>query len=794
MRTFVIRTLPVFVPVVVVTLGVASQASQRTPDRASTTTRRPDAGERPLLDQYCVGCHNQRLNTAGLALDTLSLDSVTTTAATWEKVVAKLRSGAMPPVGRPRPTGQALQAFIANAEGELDRAAAKNPNPGKPAVHRLNRAEYVNAIRDLLDVDVDASALLPPDDSAHGFDNIADILTLSSGLLERYMAAAQKISRAAVGDPTIRPITDAYRVSQNVRQEDRPSEDLPWGTRGGLAIRRYFAVDGNYTLKVHMRYAVGQDDLVGLNHLSIVEVRVDGAPVDQFTFGRGANYGREGVIPDTYQFRIPISAGAHVITVGFQNATLEPENLAPRFPTSNYSFQNDHQAPPRIDFVELGGPYDVKGASASPSRRRIFVCQPTDAGSEGTCARTIVSTIARHAYRLPVEAADVEPLLAFYRSARQNGSFDDGIQAALERILVSPQFLFRAERVPENHLASNAYRISDLELASRLSFFLWSSIPDDELLDTARQGTLHQPAVLAQQVRRMIADGRSRALVENFAGQWLQLRDLQVVKPDPKVFPDFDDELRAAFKTETELFVESQLHDDRSVADLLSANYTFLNERLAAHYGVPNVYGSHFRRVALSDGNRGGILGQASILTVTSYANRTSPTLRGKWILQNILGAPPPAPPPNVPALEEQPGVKYRTMRERMEQHRKNPACAACHARIDPLGFAMENFDGVGRWRTRQGDAPIDASGSLDGTAFNGAAQVTKLLVAHKEEFVTTVTEKLLTYALGRGLDYYDMPAVRQIMRRSAAADYRWSSIVLEIVNSTPFQMRRSES
>jgi hypothetical protein len=756
------------------------------------------SAERATLDRYCVTCHNARTKTAGLTLDRLNIDDVGADAAVWERVVAKLQSGAMPPVGLPRPDKASITSVIATVDGKLDHFSATHPDPGKPLVHRLNRAEYANAIRDLLAVDVDVQSLLPPDDSAFGFDNMAEILTVSPGLLERYLTAAEKISRAAIGDPTIHPTVESFRVSQDVRQEDRASEDLPWGTRGGIAIRRYFPVNGEYSVRIHMRYAVGQDDLVGLNDTALVETRVDGARVEQFAFGQKPKYSDrvktfgKGGVPDAYEFRIPVTAGTHVIGVDMRSETLELENLAPRFPTSNYSFQNDHQAPARIDFVELGGPYNVAEAD-SPSRRQIFVCKPTGANDEA-CAKTIISRLARRAYRRPVDATDLEGLLPFYRNQAEGSRFEAGIQAALERILVSPQFLFRAERTPRGTAAGGAYHVSDLELASRVSFFLWSSIPDEELLNLAAQGKLRQPGVLEAQVRRMLADARARALVSNFAGQWLQLRDLQIVKPDPKGFAEFDDELREGFQRETEFFFESQLHDDRSVVDLLTAKYTFVNERLARHYGIPAVYGSHFRRVELTDPSRIGLLGQASVLTVTSYADRTSPTLRGKWVLQNILGAPPPSPPPDVPALEEEPGAKYRTMRERMEQHRKNPACAACHARIDPLGFAMENFDAVGQWRVRQGETPIDASGSLDGTNFNGVAQLRELLLQHQQEFVATVTKKLLTYALGRGIDYYDMPAVRGILREAAPGEYRWSAIILGIVKSTPFQMRRSES
>ncbi len=796
----------------VLTVLVAASAADLGASSTRSRERSPVATYQALLDRYCITCHNEQLETAGLMLDRLDVEHVPGDAAVWEKVVAKLRTGAMPPVGRPRPDGAAVHNLVAWLETEIDQAAAARPNPGRAVLHRLNRAEYVNAVRDLLSLAIDGTSLLPPDDSAFGFDNIADILTVSPALLERYLAAAEKISRLAVGDAVaIRPIVDVYRVPHNVRQEARASDDLPWGTRGGISFRRYFPVDGEYILKIHMKYAVGQDSLMGVTHRSVIDVRVDGVPVEKIPFGfdpradgleadlptrRQANdiYTRQFEFPDTYEVRFPIAAGTHVVGVAFHDATLEREDLAPRFPTSNYSFQNDRDAPPRIDRVELGGPYNATTPRESPSRRNIFVCYPTSDLHAGACAREILSGLAARAYRRPVTDADVETLLAFYEKGRRERSFEGGIQLALERILVSPRFLFRAERDPPAVEPGIAYRVDDVELASRLSFFLWSSIPDRELLDLAMAGRLKDSVILEQQVRRMISDLKSRALASNFVGQWLRLRDLQVVRPDPKTFPDFDDELREAFRRETELFFESQLRDDRSVVDLLQADYTFLNERLARHYGIPKVYGAHFRRVELEDAARGGLLGQASILTVTSYANRTSPTLRGKWVLENILGAPPPAPPPDVPALEERPGVKFRTMRQRLEQHRRNPACAACHARIDPLGFALENFDGVGQWRTHQGRAPIDASGMLDGTTFDGVSELRAMLVNRDEEFVAAVAGKLLTYALGRGIDYYDMPAIRRIIRQSARNDYRWSSIILEVVKSVPFQMRRSES
>jgi hypothetical protein len=754
-----------------------------------------------LLDRYCVTCHNERLKTASLLLDKADVGHVGDGAEVWEKVITKLRSGAMPPAGRPRPDKASADEFIAWLETSVDRAANAHPNPGRPAVHRLNRAEYTNAIRDLLALEIDGASLLPADDSGYGFDNIADLLSVSPGLLERYLSAAQKISRLAVGDPAIRPFVDRYVVAEGTRQEDQASDDLPFGTRGGIAVRRYFPLDGDYSVNVRMKTAVGQNELIGANHTSQVQVLLDRALVKEFTFGRDKTAGQNRVrtfyggedIPENYLFRFPVKAGSHVVGVALPTNTLEPEDLGHPFPTGEYDFLNATEGEARIDSLEVGGPYNAAGPGETASRQRIFVCHPTGSKDEESCAKVILSKLAARAYRQPAADEDVQPLIASYRTARRERGFDAGIQAAIERMLLSPRFLFRIEADPENAAPGTVYRISDLELASRLSFFLWSSVPDDELLNVAARGKLKDPAILEGQVRRMIADRRSAALVKNFAGQWLYLRDLQNVKPDLKEYPQFDDELREAFEQETELFFDSQLRDDHRIVDMLQANYTFLNERLANLYGIPDVYGPNFRRVQLSDPNRGGLLGQASLLTVTSYANRTSPTKRGKWVLENILGAPPPAPPPDVPALEEAPGVKYQTMRERMEAHRKNPACAACHARIDPLGFAMENFDGIGQWRTEVGHSAIDASGVLDGTNFNGAAELRKLLLTRQAEFVTTVTRKLLTYALGRGAEYYDMPAVRQIIRQAAPTDYRWSSVVSGIVNSVPFQMRRTQ-
>ena len=775
---------------------VLRAAAHRSQQGASASDR---SASQAVLTRYCVTCHSQRLRTAGLVLEGLDLDRIPANAEVWEKVVAKLRGGAMPPAGAPRPDKAAHEGLTGWIESALDRAAAAEPTPGRRILHRLNRVEYANVIRDLLALEINSAALLPPDDTGYGFDNIADVLTVSPGLLERYLAAARRISRQALGDPTIRPATEKYTTAMLDRQEERASEDLPFGTRGGIAIRRHFPVDGEYVLRIVMRRPSGSNNtIVGIGTREDIEVRIDGERVKQFTFG--GNDGPErasvafGDASGQFEVRLPIKAGPRIVGVTFPQSALEREDLRPHIPTSNYSFLDDRRALARIDTVEIDGPYNASGAEESPTRR-ILVCRPTSPAEEEPCAKRILSTLARRAYRRPVTGVDIQPLLNLYQAGRREGDFDAGIQAALERLLVSPHFLFRAERDPASVGSNGVHRISDIDLASRLSFFLWSSIPDDELLGLAEKGRLSDPTVVAQQVQRMLRDPRSAALTDNFAGQWLFLRNLEHVRPDQHAYPDFDDELRAAFRTETELLFRSQVREDRSVVDLLNADYTFVNARLARHYGIPNVYGSHFRRIVLSDKKRVGLLGHASILTVTSYANRTSPVLRGKWILENILGSPPPAPPANVPALDEaKPGTTYRSMRERMEQHRKNPACALCHSRIDPLGFAMENFDGIGQWRTQDGGSTIDTSGALpDGTKFNGPVELRDLLLNRRREFVTLATTKLLTYALGRGVEYYDMPAVRRIVQDAAARDYRWSAIIDGIVSSTPFQMRRSQ-
>ena len=764
----------------------------------------PTAPARELVAKYCVACHNQKLRTANLVLDDAS-----NSAETWEKVIVKLRSRSMPPPGIRRPDNATYDAVAESLEAELDRAAAAHVNPGRTAsLHRLNRTEYANAVRDLIAVDVDAQAMLPPDEQAYGFDTNAEALAMQPALLDRYVAAAANIARRAVGDATLPPAFERYGAIQGnsneqtyLRQTERLTEDFPLGSRGGIAVRHYFPVDGEYVFKIRLQRNY-ESVIRGLNVANRFEIRVDGNRVGQFTLGGGgaASQAKDFLYDgdEALQVRVPVKAGLRrVVATMLKSEDAEPEGAGPdRIPT--WSRESDNAAAPTaISSLLVGGPYDAKVPRDSPSRQLIFVCQPNSASEETPCATKILSRLARRAYRRAASNDDVETLLAFYKQARAAGSFDDGIRAALERTLVSPDFLFRIEADPAGVAPGQAYPISDVELASRLSFALWSSIPDDTLLDVAIGGKLRQPAVLEQQVTRLLADPRARAsLVQNFFAEWLQIRNVRLLNPESTKFPWFDDNLRAAFVKEIELFLDAQLKEDRSIVSLLTSNETFLNEQLARHYGIPDVYGSHFRRVTLTDENRFGLLGKASVLAVTSYTTRTSPTIRGKWLLENILAAPMPAPPPNIPALEaSNKDGKPLSVREMLEMHRANPACASCHARMDPLGFSLENFDAIGQWRTTDAGKTINASGVLlDGTQVTGPAALQHALVAQKQQFVRAVTEKLLTYSLGRGVEYYDAPAIREIVRGAAADDYRWSSVVLGIVKSAPFQMRRSGS
>jgi len=773
---------------------------------------------RPVIDRYCVGCHNGRLKTAGLILDSPDLASFPASAPVWEKVVNKLRTQAMPPAGVPRPDGATYDAVAAALEQTLDHAAAAHPNPGRPPIHRLSRFEYGNVIRDLLGLEVDVRSLLPPDDLSYGFDNIAAVLSLSPALMDRYLSAARLISRLAVGDPTTPPATQVYRLLEEpaLMQDERMGDDLPFGTRGGVAVRHHFPLDAEYELKIRLqRTRDGSGEIRGLDDEHQIDVRLDRSRVGLLTVGR-----RLGDLPpidnlpplpppqagrddertqyeihadDELKVRFAANAGTRLLQVAFLDGVFKYEG-ARLYRLPNWGFAVNRGGMPAIETVSITGPFMPTGRGDTESRRKLFVCRPRSQAEERGCAERILTALARRAYRRPVSRADVDVLVEFYQSGRTNGDFDAGIEAALRRVLVDPEFLFRVERPPVGADPGSVYALNDVELASRLSFFLWSSMPDEQLLRLASRGELHTRETLAAEVRRMLADPRASALVTNFVGQWLYLRNMRTVTPDPAVFPDFNENLRADFERETELFVENTLREDRSVVDLLSADYTFLNERLATHYGIPGVYGSHFRRVQLpASAPRGGLLGQASILTATSYSTRTAPTIRGKWLLDNLLGAPPPPPPPNVPALaEEAPGAPQRSMRERMEAHRKNPACASCHARMDPLGFALENFDGIGRWRDAEGSETINSEGVLpDGARFDGPAELRRILISRRREFVTAVVEKLMTYALGRGVEYFDAPAIRNVVRH-ADPDFRWSALIFGVVNSDPFRLSRA--
>jgi mono/diheme cytochrome c family protein len=768
---------------VAISVVLAPGASAQQPSPSSSADGVPL--RRALLDQYCVGCHNQRLSTAGVSLEGLDLTNVDGHASVLERVLRKVRTGQMPPPGLPHPDASVAVAFANSLQGALDRAAAANPNPGRPAVHRLNRAEYSNAIRDLLALDIKPGSLLPVDDSGYGFDNIGDLLSVSPALLERYLSAARRVSRLAVGDPNLKPVEEEFTARRDggggarATRNERVSDDLPFDSRGGLAFQYYFPLDAEYIIRVKT------------GELSPIELR---QPIKAGLRTVGVTFLRESTKVEATgpagarRGPAPPDQDPHTRREVQLDLRLDGVRLK-RFPFL------ESASPAQVSSVIIAGPYNATGPGDTPSRARVFVCRPATSKDEEPCARMILSALSRRAFRRPVTDADLKPLLAFYQNGRRDGDFENGIEKAVRAMLASPDFLFRVEHDPPGTTPGSVYRISDLELASRLSFFLWSSIPDDELLHLAEKGKLKDPLVLEQQVRRMLDDPRSDSLVTNFAGQWLYIRNMGQVKPDPDAFPEFDESLRQSFQRETELFFQNILREDRSVMELLDANYTFLNQRLAEHYGIPNIYGSQLRKVALTDPNRGGLLGQGSILTVTSYPNRTSVVQRGKWILDNLLGTPPPPPPPDIPELKAHAkDGKLLTMREQMEQHRTNAICAGCHARMDPIGFALENYDGVGKWRAADGGSPIDASGKLPGgVQFNGPAGLKKLLLAnYRDDFVGAATEKLLTYALGRGLEYYDKPAVRSIMRQAGQDNYRMSALITAVVRSTPFQMRRA--
>jgi hypothetical protein len=790
----------------------------------------PDPSPRAVLDQYCVPCHSDAARTGGLTLARLDVDHPAADAEVWEKVIRKLRAGLMPPTGARRPDRATLESMRRTIETSIDRAAAAKPNPGATSLHRLNRNEYANVIRDLLALDVETTTMLPPDDSTEGFDNIADVLGTSPALIERYIGAAGKISRLAVGNTDLGPLSTTYKVRGDLSQ-DRQIDGLPVGTRGGILIRHNFPVDGEYLFKFSLlkvnfgpQYggaAKGEQLEMSVNGERVKLIDLQSVPYYYIRGGAAAG-GRGGAAAGgragggagaaaPLEVRLPMKAGPQTVAVTFvKKSAAYVDDLFQRFDATTADLQTGVQfgytTVPHLSGVEILGPYNVAGPGDTPSRARIFTCRPafaTGSGAAGqakaeetACAKKILSTLARRAFRRPVTDADVAPLLSFYRTGRESGDFEAGIEMGLRRILTDPNFVFRFERDPANVAAGAAYRLTDVEMASRLSFFLWSSIPDEELLQAAEQGTLKDPAVLQRQIRRMLSDPRSRALVSNFAGQWLFLRELRNRNPDVLVYPDFDDNLRQAFQRETELLFDSVVHEDRSVFDLMNANYTFVNERLAKHYGIPNVYGSDFRRVTVPNEARRGLLGQGSILTVTSAPNRTSPVTRGAWILENLLGTPPPLPPPNVPAFPEKKtgqGVAEEavSVRDKMIQHRTNQPCLGCHQIMDPIGLALENFDGIGRWRTAESAVRIDASGKLvDGTPVDGADSLRKALLNYPDAFVQTMTEKLLMYGVGRVAHHYDMTAVRAITREAARNDYRFSSLVLAIVKSDPFQMR----
>ena len=764
------------------------------------------------LDRYCLTCHNDRLRIAGLALDAADVEAVGDDAATWEKVARKLRTRTMPPSPRPRPDEASYDGLVAYLEAELDRAAEAAPDPGRrPALHRLNRAEYANAVRDLLALEIDAAALLPPDDASYGFDNIGDVLRVSPALLDSYLDAARTVATRAIGDRAAAVEQVTHRVPPDLTQ-DRRLDGLPFGTRGGARIERYFPVGGEYDVQVRLQRNFIGGRIMGLTEAHQIEITVDGERVELFTVGgrRGAaeaeseeaearrrTYGdREA--DAGLRVRVPLQAGRRVIGVSFlDRPASQVEGARLPYLRSFAILGEATEGLPHVDTVTITGPHGAAGGE-TPSRARIFTCRPASRADEPACARSILTTLARHAYRRPVSEGDVATLLDFFEAGRRDGGFEAGVRLGLQRLLMSPDFIFRVERDPVDAEPGTAYRVSDLELASRLSFFLWSSAPDDELLALAEGGRLREPGILEDEVRRMLRDDRASALVDNFAGQWLHLRNVPHAVPDTRIFPDFDDNLRAAMRRETELLFETIVREDRSVLDLLGARYTFVNERLARHYGIPGIYGSRFRRVPLADDSaRGGLLGQASIQMVTSYPNRTSPVLRGKWLLENVLGTAPPDPPADVPAIEETTADgQPRSMREAMVQHRANPACASCHQVLDPLGFGMEHFDAVGAWRDTDGpNVPVDATGSLpNGARFDGPRELRETLLRQPESFVRVVAERLLTYALGRGVEHYDLPAVRAVARSAAQDDYRFSTLVMSIVESVPFQMRRTPS
>ena len=788
-------------------------------------------GNRALLDQYCVICHNQaivhstatvnedlqttQLRNLGLTLDREDVANLAENPEVWEKVIKKLRIGVMPPPNYPRPDKVKYDGFRIWLEDELDRIAASQINPGRTqAFHRLNQEEYKNSIRDLLGLDIDVTDLIPADTpDQYGFDNNADVLALSPVSVERYITTAHKVAELAVGASPRGTSIKTYEVPLNLIQDDRLSEELPFGSRGGTAVKHFFPVDGQYRIRVKLQTNY-VDFVRGYDQAHELELSIDGEHLKTYSFGADAPgtpapYSYAGNIRGSddweefmmafadqgFELEVQVEAGPKVIGATFPREMWEPEGIQqPRLFGYHLAVTELPDSNPSIGNIQIEGPLTIDGPGDTPSRNKIFSCRPASTDEEPACADQIIRSLAKQAYRRPLDDNDVQELLHFYNQGRLDGNFDSGIRFALERLLISPDFLFRIEQDPQKMAPGSIYSITDIELASRLSFFLWSSLPDKELLDRAEQGVLKNPEVLETQVKRMMADTRSSGFIKNFVGQWLYLRNLEGIYPNPAGFPEFDENLRMAFQQETELFIEDQIRSDNSLRGLLNADYTFLNERLASHYGIPGVYGARYRKVALNSGERGGLLGHGSLMMVTSYPNRTSPVLRGKFVLENLLGGPPPEPPPNVPALETSSEGRELTMREAMAKHRENPACRVCHAAMDPIGFSLENYDAVGKWRSDFAGKPIDASGLLpDGNIFVGPEGLRSLLLERPNDFVGTITEKLMRFALGRSLEYYDMPEIRAIVRAAAEDDYRWSSVILGVIQSAPFQMRRTE-
>jgi mono/diheme cytochrome c family protein len=775
---------------IILGLQVDTSAEQPAPSApASPANAVTDSSQRQLLNRYCVSCHNDRTKTGGLSLEQIDASKPAAQPEIWEKVVRKVHTGTMPPPNMPQPAADDRRGLLTWLETSLDSASAANPNPGRTeTLRRLNRTEYQNAIRDLLSLDIDAASLLPPDESGHGFDNVT-VGDLPPTLLDRYMSAAQKISRLAIGSTQSSLQGDIIRLPADLTQEEHLA-GLPIGTRGGVSIPYTFPQDGEYEIQVWLARDLN-GNVGGLREARPHELifLIDRQPVSSFQILKPE--GDDTTLDKDLKARITVPAGPHEIGVTFVREGSSLVETARQPLQARFNERRSPRTAPAIDQVSVTGPYEPKGAEDTPSRQRVFACRPTGPANEDACARTILTTIMRRAYRRPISKNEVDGPMEFYRAGRTDGDFDAGISRALSAVLINPEFLFRVETEPKKVAAGGTYRISDLELASRLSFFLWSSIPDDELLDVAIRGRLSRPEELEKQTRRMLADQRSFNLATNFAGQWLRLRNLDAVVPSTRLFPDFDDNVRQGFRRETELFLDSVIREDRSVLDLIKTDYTFLNERLAKHYGIPNIYGSRFRRVTLTpDSRRGGLLRHGSVLSVTAYATRTSPVIRGVYVLANIFGAPAPPPLPNVPALDESTVSANLPMRERLAAHRSNAVCASCHRTIDPVGFALENFNAVGQWREYEGE-PIDASGALPGAGeFRGVDGLEQALLARPELFAATLTEKLMTFALGRGVEYYDAPTVRKIVRDAAKDRYRFSSLVVGIVKSVPFQMR----